>query len=288
MSRVISNYTFQLDIIVPYGFPIRLEIPVTGYTLVDGVSSGRLLVRGPGTGRATQIDTTAKTIIDTVNNKYIVNIEPTDSEYFVLAEGKIYSWSFTADGDLFRVQGDLSLAKDTGHSPMPSVSSSVHLGELTVEVIFQAGIITGAVTSVFERTGDIAPEAGDYSPEQVGADPTGTVKYRGIAGDILSGHRVVFSDGNALFYADKDIPTSTIPIVGITEHAAILGAEISTVFAGIIAEPSWAWDMTKLVFLGSNGALTQTPPLTGVLLVIGKPISPTELLVNICEPITLH
>ena len=56
---------------------------------------------------------------------------------------------------------------------------------------------------------------------------------------------------------------------------------------GIMAEPSWTWDLDKFIYLGVNGLLTQTPPGTGFLLEMGWPINPTSMMVDIKLPLFL-
>ena len=116
--------------------------------------------------------------------------------------------------------------------------------------------------------------------------PPGIGVILAVAGINLSGHRIVYiaADGLA-YYADKDSIGTVLNAVGLTTGAANQGTDAVILPIGKIDEPSWAWDVTKLVYLGNNGLLTQTIPDSGVILQIGIPLSATRLLVDIKIPI---
>lgn len=95
--------------------------------------------------------------------------------------------------------------------------------------------------------------------------PAGSVGYTGVAGEDLSGQRVVTARDGLLYYADQ---ASDVDIAGITTGAALAGESVTLVPMGKVTEPSWAW--TKgAVYLGTNGHLTQEAPMTGYLVRLG-------------------
>jgi hypothetical protein len=112
----------------------------------------------------------------------------------------------------------------------------------------------------------------------------------GIAGEVLSGHRVVKRDYTTgeLFYADKDNSGDANSILGLTLQAANIGDQCRVRIVGELIEPSWSFVNKRPVFLGNNGQLTQTKPTTGFIVRIGIPQGLTRLLVNIEEPIILY
>lgn len=124
-----------------------------------------------------------------------------------------------------------------------------------------------------------------------GGDFDGTQTF--TAGAALSGHRVVTlnSIGRAI-YCDAATLAHAGRAIGLTTGAASSGAAATIQMPGWeITESGWAWDTTKPVFVGLNGALTQTiPTLAGgfaFLQVIGWPVTSTKLLINPGEPVTL-
>lgn len=109
------------------------------------------------------------------------------------------------------------------------------------------------------------------------------------AGANIGGHRaVVLNSNEEAIYADYSNLDHAFKVLGITTGAASAGADATIQPFGEIAEPSWNWALDQPVYLGANGQLTQTPPSSGFLLVVGFPISPTKLYVEIGESIFLQ
>lgn len=109
-----------------------------------------------------------------------------------------------------------------------------------------------------------------------------------LASGAIGGHRAV----RAMFarhaqYAHHNDVAGASSILGITLHAAEAEAPINVAASGEIFEPSWAWVVDAPIFVGVAGVLTQTPPPTGFLLVVGVATSPTSMLVSIKQPIIL-
>ena len=105
----------------------------------------------------------------------------------------------------------------------------------------------------------------------------------GTAATALSGHRVVTADPDGTWrYASNDNPADMAAPLWITTGAVDAGQQGEAVILGPITEPSWSWNPGP-VFLGLNGALTQTPPAApdAVFLVqVGFATSATTLFVD--------
>ena len=109
-----------------------------------------------------------------------------------------------------------------------------------------------------------------------------------LAGEALGGHRgVIVGNDNRLYYADQSNPIHFNRVLGITTGAVEENDPAIVRVGGIMAEPSWAWDLGKFIYLGENGLLTQTPPGTGFLLEMGWPVNPTSMMVDIKLPLFL-
>lgn len=121
--------------------------------------------------------------------------------------------------------------------------------------------------------------------------PPGGATLEFIAGTAVGGHRAVVLDANGeLAYASAANLAHMGRLVGITLGAADAGANCAVQNFDQIEEPSWAWDITKPVYLADNGMLTQQLPTAPALkfsMVVGFPISSTSLFVNLREPIIL-
>lgn len=117
--------------------------------------------------------------------------------------------------------------------------------------------------------------------------PAGGGAVTKVAGQNLSGHRVLAgrADG-AVIYAGSNL-LGRLPI-GLSLGAALEGDSVDVQLSGEIVEPSWAWDVTLPVYAGVDGVLTQTAPVSGLLVVVGFPGSPTSLMVSISDPILLE
>jgi hypothetical protein len=118
-------------------------------------------------------------------------------------------------------------------------------------------------------------------------DATGDlVKPGAIA---LSGHKVVYVSASGVNYANsRNIATRGLA-VGVTVGASSLGADATIRTRGEIIEPSWAWTPALPVFLGQDGALSQSGPAPPDLFsqIVGMAISATSIYVNIQPPIVL-
>lgn len=101
------------------------------------------------------------------------------------------------------------------------------------------------------------------------------------AGANLSALRAVTTDANGdAVYASNDTLENAL-VVGIAANAANTGQVVTIKTSGIMTDASWTW--TKgLVFLGTNGQLTQTPPTAGAILVyVGRALTSTKLQIDI-------
>lgn len=104
-----------------------------------------------------------------------------------------------------------------------------------------------------------------YSPSSVTAD---TAMYR-IAAANLGGFRVVYDIGDGTVdYASYDTTSSAGSILGVTLHAASLGASATIVRQGQIVDPTLGLTPGPL-FLGSNGTITSTAPASGMVVQVG-------------------
>ena len=105
-----------------------------------------------------------------------------------------------------------------------------------------------------------------------------------IAATVLGGNRAVTTNSvGQLIY--PDLTNYNSRIYGVTTHSAQTGELVTVQIAGTQTEPSWNWDVTLPVFVGTNGTLTQIPPTAGQTLVVGYPNSPTKLFIDRQPPI---
>lgn len=113
------------------------------------------------------------------------------------------------------------------------------------------------------------------------------------AGSALGGHRIVAqspTNNNTVVYADPANSAHANLVFGMTLNAVNSGGSVDVAVCGEFTEPTWNWTLGLPIFLSQNGTLTQTVPTSSVAdfsLVVGFPITPTKMFVNIREPIFL-
>ncbi len=189
----------------------------------------------------------------------------------------------------------LEITEAAGSQVSPTESSQVVSPAGDTEVIVEVQEAAANVlqvtesTTIVEVTTEVVSVIHEASGPAGPAGPPGdetTSDYD--AGEAIGGQRVVMlaADG-LLYYADRSEPTHFNRVLGITAGAVGLGGSPTVRFHGIMTEPTWAWDLTKFIYLGTNGLLTQIPPAAGFLLQMGWPLSPTSMMVDIKLPILI-
>jgi len=118
--------------------------------------------------------------------------------------------------------------------------------------------------------------------------PAGATVLVRTAGLIMSGHRMVVLDmDERAYYADCTNPDHAHRVIGMTRGAALEDAAVIIQTGGELTEPSWDWSMSFPVWLSTDGLLTQVIPTTGFSLIIGFPLTPTKIFIDLREPLIL-
>lgn len=106
------------------------------------------------------------------------------------------------------------------------------------------------------------------------------------AATAIGGQRAVAVDsgGNAI-HADAETATD---VVGVSVGAVSSPGDPVTVRTlGELEDPAWGWTPGGIVYLGSGGVLTQTPPSSGFVVPIARAIGPTKIVIRIQPDIAL-
>lgn len=77
-----------------------------------------------------------------------------------------------------------------------------------------------------------------------------------------------------------DIASESSFIIGITKTSAQAGALCEVQILGTQQEPSWTWQPGQLIYVGNLGVLTQTPPSSGQLIVVGYALTATTIMID--------
>ena len=104
--------------------------------------------------------------------------------------------------------------------------------------------------------------------------------YTYVAGEILGGHKAIVIDNNLAYYADCTNLSYINKPIGISSNASDEGGEVTVVFFGELEEVSWSWDITKPIWISTNGLLTQTPAISGFSCIIAMPITTTKIFIE--------
>lgn len=107
------------------------------------------------------------------------------------------------------------------------------------------------------------------------------------AGETLSALRVVYELDEVVRYLDSQDAAHIELVSGVTLGAAENGSPVQVQRSGAIDDASWNWT-PGVVWLGTNGTLTQAPPTQGFDLEVGVALSATRLAVNPQSPIFLE
>ncbi|MGW5147536.1 hypothetical protein [Rhodococcus koreensis] len=132
------------------------------------------------------------------------------------------------------------------------------------------------------------PVPGPDGPPGTGS-AVNQVLVTGEAAEPLSGHRAVTRRPDGLFeYASNTRSEHLHTPIWVTTGAAAVGAHVTAVAFGELLEPTWAW-VPGPVYLGADGALTQTAPEAPAVFLaqIGSATDPDRIFVDRSPSINL-
>jgi hypothetical protein len=110
------------------------------------------------------------------------------------------------------------------------------------------------------------------------SEMTGTISEPIRAAQTIEAGRMVAVEDYQLVYADSSNLNHAYSVLGLLTASVIQGQTTNQVHThGPITLPEWNWLPNQPVFLGVNGVLTQTPPLTGFLQEVAQVITPQLL-----------
>jgi hypothetical protein len=99
-------------------------------------------------------------------------------------------------------------------------------------------------------------------------------------GENIVAYRAVKIVNGELFHCDATDAADADECVGISIQSASLGDTATIVFNGEITEPSWTWSQGA-VYVGANGALTQSVSGLAFIQQIASSIAPTKVIVDV-------
>lgn len=106
-------------------------------------------------------------------------------------------------------------------------------------------------------------------------------------GENILKYKVVIINNDNFYIADKNNLTHINRIVGISLNNGSTGMMISVIPHNEITNLSWNWNLSKNIYLGNNGNLTQEIPENGFIQEIGFPTKPNTMFIFIRNPIII-
>ncbi len=100
------------------------------------------------------------------------------------------------------------------------------------------------------------------------------------AGENLSGHKAAAIVSGEALLADHNTAGHRGLVRGVTTGAVANGETARVQVYGPMREASWSWTAGLPLYVGSNGALTQTAPTSGWLQQIAIADSPTQIFID--------
>lgn len=156
--------------------------------------------------------------------------------------------------------------------------------ESTVDVVEVVEIHT--VVEESDSPVTVVTEAGQGPPGPPG--PSGVAIYTRQSTGALSAMRVVWEgETGAVSVLDSSDEDHIDLLCGLTLTATSDAGQVTVQRTGAVDDLAWNWTLGR-VYLGADGALTQSPPSTGFDVLVGVAVSPTRLILNFQDPIELE
>jgi len=118
------------------------------------------------------------------------------------------------------------------------------------------------------------------------AGPAGGSAITVTAGEDLTQARAVAIQGGEGFRADSSTLAHAGTVVGIAATFIGSGGSGGIQVSGEFTFVGWSWGDGP-IYLGLDGVLTQTAPTTGFLIQMGRPLSPTSMVIEVQQSIIL-
>ena len=236
-------------------------------------------------------------ILNTIPDELVVTIDISITEArgvtgYYLSESNIAptilsDWSTSKPTDyIFNNRGYKKLylwVKDVTNNISLGVNASCTLtttlsGKERLEQHIGTGTISLDSIKAYIRDTDTTQGTGSISSDTV---------LKITAGVDLTASRVVVQINGVVSLASATNLDHINRVIGITKSAAAIGTDATIQFRSYMDEPTWNWDLDKLIFLGQNGMLTQSIPVIGFSQQLATVVSPTRILINIQEPIQI-
>lgn len=118
--------------------------------------------------------------------------------------------------------------------------------------------------------------------------PPGSVAVTRKSDGPLSALLIVWEDEFGVVRPLDASDTAHIDLIcGMTISSSGGSGDVNVQRTGTVDDSFWSWTPGR-VYIGANGTLTQTPPVSGYDVLIGTAVSPTRIILNLQDPIELE
>jgi hypothetical protein len=159
------------------------------------------------------------------------------------------------------------------------LSASTTVAPLDIDVSNPAPVAVDVSATTLSATVSDSLSVTVALPGPQGIQGPSTTTITRTTAHALSGHRAVTADNDGLAtYASCDDPNQISRPVWLTTGAWGDGVPATLTTDGAVTEPTWNWTPGLPIWLGLNGALTQTIPEEAVFIrELGEVIDPQTI-----------
>jgi len=170
--------------------------------------------------------------------------------------------------------------------------TSVTVDVLTQTVEIQSQGTVGPGVAAGGTTGQLLRKKSDANYDTEWAtiiveDARRLTAVREASGSIGGQRAVIANTDGTISYADTQNLSHLGRVLGISAGAGNDGDDVLVIREGLISFSGWAWDTSLPVYLATNGLLSQNASTSGFSQIVGFAESPTDLYVNLREPIVI-
>lgn len=115
--------------------------------------------------------------------------------------------------------------------------------------------------------GDVLTKTGATATDYEWLPPGSAANFETYpAGQNLSSGRVVIIDGLAAWYFQNTDATHAGRAYGVTKTSAVTGNNVTIQVQGVIQDAAFNFTADRIVWVGADGEIFDTQPITGVLI----------------------
>ncbi len=118
--------------------------------------------------------------------------------------------------------------------------------------------------------------------------PQESIEKLYTAGENISSGNVVMLTGGQVFKYDPTNELNYGKAIGIAKTAALTGATVNVVLSGSITVAGWGLTQDEIYYATGAGAVSTSPPGSGLIGMIGIAKDSSTMIIDIDEPIILN